>query len=191
VSPSPRAQSRANLFLTWFLLTHLSAVDITPPHHKELPPDAPTIVVAHGLTGGSHESYVRNVLEWVVRPVSEGGLGGRGVVANVSPNCRIELVHPPSTYLQTLIRFENAQYRGCAGSPLTSQQAYSALYTGDYNTVVHQTAASFPASPLIGLGFSLGAGVLARYMGEQGDGCLLKGGISLGCPWDVPAMSEV
>jgi len=27
---------------------------------------------------------VRNVLEWVVRPKSEGGLGGRGVVANVS-----------------------------------------------------------------------------------------------------------
>jgi predicted alpha/beta-fold hydrolase len=62
-----------------------SAVDITPPNHKDLPPDAPTIIVAHGLTGGSHESYVRNVLEWVVRPKSQGGLGGRGVVANVSP----------------------------------------------------------------------------------------------------------
>jgi predicted alpha/beta-fold hydrolase len=64
---------------------NLSAVDITPPNHKELPPDAPTVIVAHGLTGGSHESYVRNVLEWVVRPKSQGGLGGRGVVANVSP----------------------------------------------------------------------------------------------------------
>lgn len=64
-------------------MTH-SAVDITPPHHESLPPNTPTVVVAHGLTGGSHESYVRNVLEWVVRPKEQGGLGGRGVVANVS-----------------------------------------------------------------------------------------------------------
>ncbi len=58
-------------------------IDITPPNHSSLPPTAPTIIIAHGLTGGSHESYVRNVLEWVVKPEKEGGLGGRGVVANV------------------------------------------------------------------------------------------------------------
>jgi predicted alpha/beta-fold hydrolase len=74
---------------------------------------------------------------------------------------------------------------------MTTQQAYSALYTGDYNTVVHHTSVSFPSSPLIGLGFSLGAGVLARYMGEQKERCLLRAGVSLGCPWDVPAMSTV
>ena len=83
------------------------------------------------------------------------------------------------------------QYRGCAGAPMTTQQAYSAMYTGDYNLVVHHTANSFPSSPLIGLGFSLGAGVLARYMGEQGERCLLRAGVSLGCPWDIPAMSVV
>lgn len=65
-------------------LVTYSAVDITPPQHETLDPSAPTVVVAHGLTGGSHESYVRNVLEWVVRPKEQGGLGGRGVVANVS-----------------------------------------------------------------------------------------------------------
>ena len=46
--------------------------------------ETPTVVVCHGLTGGSHESYVRNVLCWVVKPKSEGGLGGRAVVINVS-----------------------------------------------------------------------------------------------------------
>lgn len=59
-------------------------IDIAPKNHAELPEDAPTVVVAHGLTGGSHESYVRNVLAWVIKPKSEGGLGGRGVVVNVS-----------------------------------------------------------------------------------------------------------
>lgn len=42
------------------------------------------VVVCHGLTGGSHESYVRNVLSWVVKPVADGGMGGRAVVVNVS-----------------------------------------------------------------------------------------------------------
>lgn len=60
------------------------SADVSPPDHQSLPADAPTVVMAHGLTGGSHESYVRNVVEWVVRPKSEGGLGGRAVVANVS-----------------------------------------------------------------------------------------------------------
>jgi len=49
-----------------------------------MPKDTPAVVVCHGLTGGSHESYVRNVLAWVVKPKSEGGLGGRAVVINVS-----------------------------------------------------------------------------------------------------------
>jgi len=57
---------------------------MTPPNHESLPPTAPTVLVCHGLTGNANESYVRNVLAWVARPKSEGGLGGRGVVVNVS-----------------------------------------------------------------------------------------------------------
>lgn len=60
------------------------SADVSPPDHTSLPDDAPTVIIAHGLTGGSHESYVRNVVEWIVRPRKEGGLGGRAVVANVS-----------------------------------------------------------------------------------------------------------
>jgi predicted alpha/beta-fold hydrolase len=50
-----------------------------------MPDDAPLIVVCHGLTGGSYESYVRNVLAKVIKPEHEGGLGGRAVVVNVRP----------------------------------------------------------------------------------------------------------
>lgn len=139
------------------------SVDTSPPNHTSLPPTAPTVVIAHGLTGGSHESYVRNVVEWVVKPRAEGGLGGRAVVSN---------------------------YRGCAGTKITSPQFYSAGYTGDYHTVVSYVHSQFPASPLVGAGFSLGASVLARYMGEEGERCALTGGVVLGCPWDIPSMSH-
>jgi len=43
------------------------------------------LVVCHGLTGGSHESYVRNVVAWAIKPVKQGGLGARAIVVNVSP----------------------------------------------------------------------------------------------------------
>lgn len=65
-------------------VAHTSSLDITPPNHQELPADAPTIVVCHGLTGNARESYVRNVLNWAIKPKSEGGIAARGVVVNVS-----------------------------------------------------------------------------------------------------------
>lgn len=46
-----------------------------------------------------------------------------------------------------------------------------------------------PHSPLHGIGFSLGASVLARYLGESSDKSLLSSGIVLGGPWDLPRMS--
>jgi predicted alpha/beta-fold hydrolase len=53
-----------------------------------------------GLTGGSHESYVRNILAVVTRPKAEGGLGWRAAVVNS---------------------------RGCANSPVTSRQLYKCV----------------------------------------------------------------
>lgn len=61
---------------------------------------------------------------------------------------------------------------------------------GDYHTVVEYIHSRYPQSPLFGVGFSLGASVLARYMGEQGEGCLLTAGCVMGCPWNIPAMSH-
>ncbi|KAL1412997.1 hypothetical protein Q8F55_000746 [Vanrija albida] len=140
------------------------AVDITPENHDELPADAPTVVVLHGLTGNSQESYVRNVLAWVVKPVSEGGLGGRGVVVNS---------------------------RGCGGDvPITTPQLYSAAASCDIHNVAHYLRNRFPESALHGIGFSLGASILARYLGERGSTALLSSGCLLGCPWDITALSH-
>lgn len=87
-------------------------------------------------------------------------------------------------------RTTSCQYRGCASTPLTSPQFYSAGYTGDYATAVAFISAAYPDSPLVGMGFSLGASVVARYMGEQGEACVLRAGMVLGCPWDIPTMSK-
>ncbi|WWC66635.1 uncharacterized protein I206_100538 [Kwoniella pini CBS 10737] len=138
-------------------------IDVTPEDHDNFDPKTPTVVVCHGLTGGSHESYVRNILSWVIRPKAEGGMGARAAVIN---------------------------FRGCAGVPVTSPQMYSAGTTMDLASAVHFLRHRYPSSPLHGIGFSLGASVLSRYLGEVGESSLLSSGIILGCPWDLSLMSH-
>lgn len=76
-----------------------------------------------------------------------------------------------------------------AGVPLTSPQFYSAGTTIDLALSLHYLRHIFPQASLHGIGFSLGASVLSRYLGETGDKSLLSSGIVLGTPWDLPKMS--
>ncbi|KAI0065353.1 AB-hydrolase YheT [Artomyces pyxidatus] len=134
-------------------------LDFTPPaSERVLDDETPIIVALHGLTGGSHESYVRAILAPAVTPVAEGGLGYRGVVMN---------------------------FRGCAGVPLSSPQLYSAGHTDDVRQAIMYLTYKYPKAPILGVGFSLGANVLTRYIAEEGDACRLISGCALGCPWNL------
>ncbi|SPO27355.1 related to putative acyltransferase [Ustilago trichophora] len=123
----------------------------------------PTVVCLHGLTGGSHESYVRNCFHHFTKPVSEGGLGYRAIVVN---------------------------FRGCANVPVTSPQLYSALKIADIRSALLLITKLYPNSPLVGIGFSLGANVLGRYLGEEGDDSPLLGGVIVGTPFDLKAGAD-
>ncbi|KAI0273609.1 Alpha/Beta hydrolase protein [Gloeopeniophorella convolvens] len=120
--------------------------------------EAPTIVILHGLTGNSHEAYVRAVVASAVASVNDGGLGYRAVVVN---------------------------FRGCAGVPLTSPQLYSSSHTDDLRQALLYISKLWPKSPLLGVGFSLGANVLTRYVAEEGESCRLISACALSCPWDI------
>ncbi|KAI0695893.1 AB-hydrolase YheT [Cytidiella melzeri] len=131
----------------------------TEPHLRE---DTPIVVVLHGLTGGSHESYVRAILAPACAPPDQGGLGYRAVVVN---------------------------FRGCAGVPLTSPQLYSAGHTDDIRTALLYISHLYPTAPLLGVGFSLGANVLTRYLAQEGESSRLMSGCAIACPWDLLANS--
>ncbi|CAE6492685.1 unnamed protein product [Rhizoctonia solani] len=134
-------------------------LDFTPrTQDLELPPETPIVVVLHGLSGGSHESYVRSILSQVCASPANGGLGYRAVVVN---------------------------FRGCAGVPLTSPQFYSAGHTEDIRIALSYIQKTYPRARLTGLGFSLGANVLVRYLGEEGEKSRLDAGCALGCPWNL------
>ncbi|KAI0273611.1 AB-hydrolase YheT [Gloeopeniophorella convolvens] len=139
-------------------------LDFTPPISERVVPDeAPIVVVLHGLSGGSHESYVRAIIAPAVTPVDQGGLGYRAVVINS---------------------------RGCAGVPLTTPQLYSSCHTDDLRQALLHISQRYPEAPLLGLGFSLGANILTRYVAEEGEGCRLISACTLACPWDLAANSS-
>ncbi|KIS69462.1 uncharacterized protein UMAG_02793 [Mycosarcoma maydis] len=123
----------------------------------------PTVVCLHGLTGGSHESYVRNCFSHLTKPTSQGGLGYRAIVIN---------------------------FRGCANVPVTSPQLYSALKIADVRSALLLITKLYPSSPLVGIGFSLGANVLGCYLGEEGDNTPLLGGVIVGTPFDLKAGAD-
>ena len=72
-----------------------SGVDIYPPLSTALPETSPVVILNHGLTGGSHESYVRNMVLHIAKPWALGGLGGRVAVVNVSWSHHINPAHLP------------------------------------------------------------------------------------------------
>ncbi|KAI9061939.1 AB-hydrolase YheT [Trametes sanguinea] len=139
------------------------SLDFTPPDdERRLPDDTPIVVTFHGLTGGSNEAYIRSIIVPATTPREEGGLGYRAVVVN---------------------------FRGCAGTPVTSEQLYHCGNTDDARQALMFIAKRYPRARLIGLGFSLGANVLIRYLAQEGEESRLVAGCALGCPWDLQSVS--
>lgn len=164
--------------LHWTFSTYIRLIDggtvgldFTPVDDTTLKDDAPIVVVMHGLTGGSHESYVRDVLSKACAPVDRGGLGYRGVVVNFRGCKSIPLLRflPQSNVLIG------------AGTPITSQQLYSAGWTEDLRQSLMYIAHRYPGAPMHGLGFSLGSNVIVRYLGEEKENSRLSSACVLGC----------
>ncbi|KAJ1968770.1 hypothetical protein IWQ62_001040 [Dispira parvispora] len=120
----------------------------------------PIVLIMHGLTGGSHEFYVRALIK---KLMADPQLSYRTVVMN---------------------------NRGCGFSELLTPQLYSAGYTDDLRHVVRQIHSRYPHAPLVGVGFSLGSNILVKYIGEEGDQCKFAGAVSVGNPFNLLQTSD-
>lgn len=102
----------------------------------------PLLITLHGLSGGSYEVYLRHVLAPLVAQTEEGekagGLSGGDWEALV------------------------VNSRGCAGSKITTGILYNARATWDVRQIVNWCRKTWPRRPLYGIGFSLGANILAN-----------------------------
>lgn len=109
--------------------------------------------LADGLTGGSHESYVKSVAVQALRK-----RGWRIAVLN---------------------------YRGCGfPSVLTSPQFYHGGYTEDVRRGIRHLRQLLPDAPLLAIGFSLGANILTKLLGEDGLDSPLNAAVALSNPCD-------
>ncbi|KAK6541799.1 hypothetical protein TWF694_007580 [Orbilia ellipsospora] len=124
----------------------------------------PIVVALHGLSGGSHETYVRLSLEPLVRAKKDGGLGYDGLVVNA---------------------------RGCAWTKLTSNKMFNAMFTHDVRQVIKLIRQKFPKRPIMALGFSLGANILANYLGEEGASCPVHAAVLISSPHNMDACAKI
>lgn len=75
--------------------------------------------------------------------------------------------------------------RATSDSPVTTAQFYSASWTGDMRDVVNHVAVKYPSSRIFAAGWSLGANILTRYLGEEGDKCIVEAAAALCNPFDL------
>ena len=105
----------------------------------------PMLITLHGLSGGSYENYLRQVLEPLVKATPEGEKAG-----GISGGEWEALV---------------VNSRGCAGSKITTSMLYNARATWDVRQVVKWARKMWPNRKLYGIGYSLGANILTNVSG--------------------------
>lgn len=104
------------------------------------------------------------------------GLNGRGCSS-------VEYIGKAAAHLHRAgVRVAVFNPRGRGGNPVVSPFMYSAGYTEELRRVVDRVRAAFPMACLSAAGYSLGASYLAKYIGEQGDRCVLAGAACFACP---------
>ncbi|CAK9172359.1 unnamed protein product [Ilex paraguariensis] len=80
--------------------------------------------------------------------------------------------------------------RGCGDSPVITSQFYSASFLGDMVEVVAHVSNRYPKANLYAVGWSLGANILVRYLGEESHTCPLSGAASLCNPFNLVIADE-
>lgn len=80
--------------------------------------------------------------------------------------------------------------RATSDSPVTTAQFYSASWTGDMRDVVKHVAAKYPSSRIFAAGWSLGANILTRYLGEEGDKCIVEAAAALCNPFNLTVSDQ-
>ncbi|KAJ2560007.1 hypothetical protein EV175_000008 [Coemansia sp. RSA 1933] len=78
-----------------------------------------------------------------------------------------------------------ANHRGTAGTPITSARPYDVGFTDDLRGVVAHIRTAYAGARIVGVGFSMGANILTKYMGEEGRACQLACGVVVCCPFDI------
>jgi len=75
--------------------------------------------------------------------------------------------------------------RGVGTSELKSPRIFNASNTEDARAAIRYVKETFPKSPLVAVGFSLGANILIKYLGEEQQNTPIVGAVSISNPFDL------
>ncbi|TKY51539.1 Embryogenesis-associated protein EMB8 [Spatholobus suberectus] len=78
-----------------------------------------------------------------------------------------------------------SNHRGLGGVSITSDCFYNAGWTEDVRTVVNYLHKENPRAPLFVVGTSIGANILIKYLGEDGENIPVAGAVAICSPWDL------
>ncbi len=79
-------------------------------------------------------------------------------------------------------------FRGCSGEPNRLATGYHSGFTPDLDFLVDRLKTAEPDTPLAAVGFSLGANVLLKWLGERGPTAPLAGAVAVSVPFE-PAVA--
>lgn len=82
-------------------------------------------------------------------------------------------------------------FRGCGGVKALTPRLYNGGDTRDFREAVEHIHSLSPSTRLFALGFSLGANLLVKYLGEEKENCLFSGAISIANPFDLLDCSNI
>ncbi|KAL5202103.1 hypothetical protein ABZP36_013055 [Zizania latifolia] len=83
-----------------------------------------------------------------------------------------------------------SNHRGLGGISITSDCFYNAGWIEDIREVVNYLHQKYPQAPLFAVGTSIGANILVKYLGEEGEGTPVAGAVSICSPWDLLVTSR-
>ncbi|PKU86222.1 Embryogenesis-associated protein EMB8 [Dendrobium catenatum] len=76
-------------------------------------------------------------------------------------------------------------HRGLGGVSITSDYFYNAGWTEDIREVVNHLHQKYSMAPIFAVGTSIGANILVKYLGEEGEKTPVAGAASICSPWDL------
>jgi len=79
-------------------------------------------------------------------------------------------------------------YRGVGGQPLLSPRLGASDSWQDLPTVFEHITCRYPGSQIFAIGFSMGAAILLRHLGNEGSNTRITAGVAIAAPVDFPAV---
>nr|GLL48443.1 embryogenesis-associated protein EMB8-like [Ipomoea trifida] len=138
-------------------------------------------------------------LDWVLNSDVSGNATDKNIGISKDDTTPIVVVIPgltsdsASPYLKHLA-FNTAKcgwnvvvsnHRGLGGVSVTSDAFYNAGWTEDIRTVLKYLHKEYPKAPIFVVGTSIGANILVKYLGEDGDNVPVAGAVAVCSPWDL------